>query len=365
MAHSGRNGKLQINLTIISAIGAVAAALLSAFISIHTADLEGNVTAAIAKQQSATQKAIAKLEDATKRQIAESEGSVERARLFTEMIEKLGIPDSSGLVLLALWQLYSKPEERRIICGAALEVRNPKFFETLKIVGEETGPCQSVIKTLQNSETPEIASAANALSNILTNSLVRRLKDRAELIRVKTSLYPPPCRPDIPLPEKLATPSDTPALQRDLAAIDYGVYKKVCAGLYPAVFDRMYRILADFLNLFDGIRELLEDTLVDINKSLRDLPNKEERRKLDAAQIKLLETRVNVSAKSAQISFLMINLGRGTLGDKIEVTESTMAQLKKLSSKLEARAGKPSDTTETVALANETLALFAKIQRGS
>ena len=91
---------------------------------------------------------------------------------------------------------------------------------------------------------------------------------------------------------------------------------------------------------------------------------KEEQRKLAKTQLNLSETRVNVSATRAQISFLMISLRRGTLGDKIEVTESTMAQLKKLFSKLAARAGKPSDTTETVALANETLALFAKIQRG-
>ncbi len=364
MAHSGRNGKLQINLTIISAIGAVAAASLSAFVSIRTANLEGSVTAAIAEQQSATQEAIAKLEDETTRRIAASESSVERAKLFTQTIEELADSKTSGLVLLALWQLYSKPEERRIICAAALEVQNPKFFETLAIVGEETGPCQSVIITLRNSKDTEIASAADALSDILTNSLRRRLKDRAELISSKTGLYPPPCRPDIPLPEILATPSDTPEVLTAMAAIDYDVYRKVCAGLYPDIFDRTYVILADFLNLFGGINELLEDTLSDINKSLSNNPTKEEQRKLAKAQLNLSKTRANVSATRAQISFLMTSLGRGTLGDKIEVTESTMAQLKKLSSKLEARAGKPSDTTETVALANETLALFEKIQRG-
>ena len=203
MAGSDSSGAPSIWLSVITAGGALAAAGLSAYVTYYTSVLEATISekqaqtqqtivelqestkatisekqaqtqqtivelqestkATISANQAVTQQTIAELQESTKRQISDLESSFKRAELFTRSIKELKDEDTSALVLMGLWPLFSRPEERRVIIAAALHVGNPEVIDALRKLGTELDPfLETVIQEAMSSDNPGVAAAATA-----------------------------------------------------------------------------------------------------------------------------------------------------------------------------------------------------------
>ena len=181
MAGSDSSGAPSIWLSVITAGGALAAAGLSAYVTYYTSVLEATISekqaqtqqtivelqestkATISANQAVTQQTIAELQESTKRQISDLESSFKRVELFTRSIKELKDEDTSALVLMGLWPLFSRPEERRVIIAAALHVGNPEVIDALRKLGTELDPfLETVIQEAMSSDNPGVAAAATA-----------------------------------------------------------------------------------------------------------------------------------------------------------------------------------------------------------
>jgi hypothetical protein len=206
MGNSGSNGKKRPWLSIISAAGAVLATAFSGYVSVYTSVLETNLEEKISREQvqtqktivalqestkekiseldfstqksivalqestkkniseldSSTQKSIAEMQVATKEKISALESSFKRAELFTRSIKELKEPETSPLVLMGLWPLFSEDTERRVLIAAALHVGKPEVIDILMKLGkDELDPfLENVIQQAMNSNNKEVRIAA-------------------------------------------------------------------------------------------------------------------------------------------------------------------------------------------------------------
>lgn len=91
---------------------------------------------------------------------AKEQYSIERAREFQNLMNKLGNKETSRLAVLNLWQLYPEERDRKIIIAAAFAVGEPDLVELISGIDEELGPVAEVLQARVHSKDPRDGSAA-------------------------------------------------------------------------------------------------------------------------------------------------------------------------------------------------------------
>ena len=67
----------------------------------------------------------------TQLRTSQEQFSIERARMFQDLIEELQDEETARMALLNLWQLYPEERDQKIIVAAAIEIGQPDLVETI------------------------------------------------------------------------------------------------------------------------------------------------------------------------------------------------------------------------------------------
>lgn len=140
---TGTGFTIKDKLTVISALSAVAAALLSGFVTLWVTTIQADIEELVASRQD----------------------TVARAELFRSLINDLSTEDKAGYALLTLWKIYQHEEDREIVVLAALERPNNNAMLTLTRLGfdKELEKYADTIKSLANLEDGVSSEAASNL----------------------------------------------------------------------------------------------------------------------------------------------------------------------------------------------------------
>jgi hypothetical protein len=108
---------------------------------------------------------IASLAERTKNQLGNQQDSVERAKLFSGLVNELADTSAhkSSVALLVLWQLYQSDADRSVIIATALAVENDQIVETLKMLGVRDQRSLELIKYYGKQGTPQQKATARAV----------------------------------------------------------------------------------------------------------------------------------------------------------------------------------------------------------
>lgn len=135
-------------LAKISAFSAVAAALLSAIVTLRVTNIQTD----------------------TKELLAVRQDSIQRAELFRNLIQDLNDDSKSGYALLTLWKLYEQPKDRKVVVLAALENPKPDTINTLTRMGFEK-ELEDYSDTLARIAKSGIGESADVAENIILQAL--------------------------------------------------------------------------------------------------------------------------------------------------------------------------------------------------
>lgn len=91
---------------------------------------------------------------------AKDKYSIERAREFQNLMEKLESEKTSRLAVLNLWQLYPEERDRKIIIAAAFAVGQPDLVEIISGIDEELAPVTDVLQARSHSNDTKESNAA-------------------------------------------------------------------------------------------------------------------------------------------------------------------------------------------------------------
>ncbi len=90
----------------------------------------------------------------------QEEYSIQRAKLFRELMGELLDDKKSRLAVLNLWQLYPKERDRRVITAAAFAVNQPDLVELVAGIDEKVNPVADMLHVRALSTDPEIRTPA-------------------------------------------------------------------------------------------------------------------------------------------------------------------------------------------------------------
>lgn len=126
---------------------------------------------------------IASLSERTKNQLGNQQDSVERAKLFSGLVNELADPDAhkSSVALLVLWQLYQSDGDRSVIIATALAVENSQIVETLKMLGVRDQRSLELIKYYGKQGTPQQQATAKVILGAINFSGVVGTGQKAEI----------------------------------------------------------------------------------------------------------------------------------------------------------------------------------------
>lgn len=114
------------------------------------------------------------------------EYSIQRAKEFQSLMEKLADKNTARLAVLNLWQLYPEERDRRIITAAAFAVGQPDLVEIINGIDEELEPVSDMLHARALSDDPEVSDPA--LQTLIkvdpvrgAGVLIRRLQTEIEI----------------------------------------------------------------------------------------------------------------------------------------------------------------------------------------
>ncbi len=123
---------------------------------------------------------------------AKDKYSIERAKEFQNLMEKLKSEETSRLAVLNLWQLYPDERDRKIITAAAFAVGQPDLVEIISGIDEELGPVAEILQARALSEnTDDSDPALQTLmridpvraARVMINRVNKDIADLGDLIR--------------------------------------------------------------------------------------------------------------------------------------------------------------------------------------